>query len=146
MVSVLAGSALNNLAPRHIQALFPTSLQAYTTWMQRMRARRSLPMNRLKPHVVPLPVKPGASLLWMGDVARATKFVLFPHGGGYTTPLNTGQLTWSWNAFVGGALGKRRVCKEEATESPSPSCSIVFPQKHTTRHTSARRPQPSTTC
>jgi len=38
----------------------------------------------------------------VGDRERASKFVLFLHGGGYMAPLQAGHLNWCWNAYVDG--------------------------------------------
>jgi acetyl esterase/lipase len=38
--------------------------------------------------------------MWVGDRERASKFVLFFHGGGYMAPLQAGHLNWCWNAYV----------------------------------------------
>lgn len=64
------------------------------------KIRRNARSKELEPNLVSLPVDPPASILWVGDVARATKFVLFFHGGGYMAPLNPGHLNWIWNAYI----------------------------------------------
>lgn len=67
--------------------------------MQADQARRALKSEqRLKCNVVSLPGE--ASLLWVGDPSRATKFVLFFHGGGYMAPLGPGHLNWCWRAYA----------------------------------------------
>jgi acetyl esterase/lipase len=40
--------------------------------------------------------------MWIGDRERASKFVLFFHGGGYMAPLQEGHLNWCWNAYIEG--------------------------------------------
>lgn len=98
---------LGSLKPQHIQALLPTTLEVYTDWikaMQLRRASRDFPQQRLEGRVVPLQVDPPASILWVGDRDRATKFVLFFHGGGYVAPLSPGHLNWCWHAYI---------CKQE---------------------------------
>ena len=107
ITSALFRFILGNLKPRHIQALSPTTLEVYTDWikaMQLQRGPRDFPQETLESHVVPLQVDPTASILWVGNRDRATKFVLFFHGGGYVAPLNPGHLNWCWHAYV---------CKQE---------------------------------
>lgn len=54
----------------------------------------------MESRVVPLQVEPAASILWVGNPSRSTKFVLFFHGGGYVAPLNAGHLNWCWHAYI----------------------------------------------
>lgn len=100
IIGIFIRYALTHLPPRYIQALVPTAPQWYTAWLWVTRARQPRPSDRLRRHVVPLSTKPDASLVWIGDVARATKFVLLLPGAANVLPLNPVHLTWSWNAFV----------------------------------------------
>lgn len=103
ITSTLFRFVLGNLRPRHIQALTPTTLETYIGWikaMQLQRGPRDFPRETLESRVVPLQVEPAASILWVGNPHRATKFVLFFHGGGYVAPLSPGHLHWCWHAYV----------------------------------------------
>lgn len=103
ITSALFRHALGHLTPRQIQALAPSTLETYNEWIRKMQAGKTqgnLGSKLLESNVVPLPVVPPASILWIGDVAKATKFVLFFHGGGYMAPLNPGHLNWIWNAYI----------------------------------------------
>ncbi|KAK2611743.1 hypothetical protein N8I77_005067 [Diaporthe amygdali] len=103
ITSALFRFLLGNFKPRHIQALSPTTSETYTEWvkaMQLQQAAKGSPQEALKSRIVPLQVEPAASILWVGNPDRATKFVLFFHGGGYVAPLTPGHLNWCWHAYV----------------------------------------------
>lgn len=102
ITSVLFRFILRNLKPRYIQALSPTTLETYTDWVKTMQLQEpgDFPQVALESRVVPLHVKPVASILWVGDPHRSTKFVLFFHGGGYVAPLSPGHLNWCWHAYI----------------------------------------------
>ncbi|KAL1861654.1 hypothetical protein Daus18300_008770 [Diaporthe australafricana] len=103
ITSTLFRYALDNLKPRHIQALSPTTLETYTDWVKAMQLQqepRDFPLEALEVRVEPLEVEPAASILWVGNPCRATKFVLSFHGGGYVAPLSKGHLNWCWNAYI----------------------------------------------
>lgn len=103
MTSALFRFVLGNLKPRYIQALTPTTLETYTDWVKAMQLQQEpidLPHEPLESRVVPLQVEPAASILWVGNPHRSTKFVLFFHGGGYVAPLSPGHLSWCWHAYV----------------------------------------------
>ncbi|KAG7289921.1 hypothetical protein NEMBOFW57_006298 [Staphylotrichum longicolle] len=55
---------------------------------------------RLRYNVEQVSTDPVTSILWLGDRERASKFVLFFHGGGYMAPLQAGHLNWCWNAYI----------------------------------------------
>lgn len=38
--------------------------------------------------------------MWLGDRRKATRFVLFFHGGGYTTWMTQGHLEWCLQAYI----------------------------------------------
>lgn len=113
--SALFRFVLGNLKPRYIQALSPTTLQTYTSWVKAMQLQLQqdpgdVLSETLENRVVQLQVEPPASILWLGNPSRSTKFVLFFHGGGYVAPLNPGHLKWCWHAYVrrqenGGSRG-----------------------------------------
>lgn len=104
---------LGNLKPRYIQALSPTTLETYTSWVKAMQLKQEpgdFQSEALETRVVPLQVEPSASILWVGNPSISTKFVLFFHGGGYVAPLNPGHLNWCWHAYIrrqenGGSRG-----------------------------------------
>lgn len=94
---------LGNLKPRYIQALSPTTLETYTNWIKAMQMKQEpgdFQSETLESRVVPLQVEPAASILWVGNPSRSTKFVLFFHGGGYVAPLHPGHLNWCWHAYI----------------------------------------------
>ena len=71
---------------------------------------------QLERNVVPLAAD--ASLMWVGNPAKATKFVLLFHGGGYMAPLNPGHLNWCWNAYVKDGKGTVAVAILQYSLSP----------------------------
>jgi acetyl esterase/lipase len=86
----------------------------YDAWQRRRHARAlasaSAPRDnnqkqsaflasRLIHDVQPLP-DGRSSLLWIGDRRRASKFVLFFHGGGYIAPALAGHFEWCARAYL----------------------------------------------
>ncbi|KAH7029924.1 Alpha/Beta hydrolase protein, partial [Microdochium trichocladiopsis] len=100
MTSTLFRFALGALSPRHIQAVVPSTVETYAAWIRTKEPQEGFQKLQLKAQTVPLHVEPAASILWLGDPSRATKFVLFFHGGGYVVPLHPGHLDWCWNGYV----------------------------------------------
>lgn len=68
--------------------------------MQLPQGPGDFPHEALESRVVPLQLEPAASILWVGNPHRATKFVLFFHGGGYVASLSPGHLNWCWHAYI----------------------------------------------
>ena len=79
------------LTPRDLQAIAPHDYEAYEKWLVSAGGRGAdtevLPDGR-------------SSLLWMGNRKRASKVVLFFHGGGYVAPLELGHLEACAKSFV----------------------------------------------
>lgn len=92
------------MTPRQLQLLTPSTLDTYRRFIRdaRARARRAgdaALLEQLREDVEVLP--DGASrLLWIGDRARATRFVYFLHGGGYMVPATRGHLQWCLQSYV----------------------------------------------
>ncbi|KAB5578090.1 Alpha/Beta hydrolase protein [Coniochaeta sp. 2T2.1] len=96
--------ALGRFAPRQMQLLTPSTLQVYKTWVaQRLaRARKEHEITVLKElneDIEPLP-DGRSSIMWLGDRKKATKFVLFFHGGGYVAWMSQGHLEWCLQAYL----------------------------------------------
>jgi acetyl esterase/lipase len=90
----------------------PPTVAAYTTWLTRRqshaaaKARRDASdaeaaflASRLKVDTEPLP-DGRSSILWIGDRHKASKFVLFLHGGGYIAPAMPGHMEWCARAYL----------------------------------------------
>lgn len=109
--------ALRHLSPRQLQYVVPPTQALYKSWVARRRKRAAIASStaasngggdraaaaflasRLARDIEPLP--DGASaLLWLGDRRRATRFVLFFHGGGYVVPALAGHLEWCARAYL----------------------------------------------
>ncbi|KAJ4287118.1 hypothetical protein N0V88_007740 [Collariella sp. IMI 366227] len=104
--------ALHNLTPRQLQYISPPSQTSYTTWLKQRHARAAriaahnpadkasaFLVSRLRQEVDVLP-DGASSILWIGNRRRATKFVLFFHGGGYVSPALSGHMEWCANAYL----------------------------------------------
>lgn len=92
--------ALSHLKASHIQFIAPSSEETYNTWVDNPRRGISGDTRKLKRDVERLPTVPEIPLMWVGDRQRASKFVLFFHGGGFIAPLGDGHLNWCWNAYI----------------------------------------------
>ncbi|KAK1621702.1 Alpha/Beta hydrolase protein [Colletotrichum phormii] len=96
--------ALGSMRAREIQFLIPPSIKTYEKWIAKKQKRHPELADKLQKKIEPLPANDG-SILWIGNRQKATKFVLFFHGGGYVVPLLPGHLDWCWNAYVNGGPG-----------------------------------------
>ncbi|KXH37554.1 alpha/beta hydrolase fold protein [Colletotrichum simmondsii] len=107
--------------PREIQFLTIPTLQVYSAWLAKQKAKESnnantAALDRLHHDVEPLGTGPdtnhvaadsgSGSIMWLGNRKKASKFVLFFHGGGYVAPLAPGHLTWCWECYVNGKPGE----------------------------------------
>ncbi|CAH0045264.1 unnamed protein product [Clonostachys solani] len=110
-ISTVCYTFLACLSPRQIQTVAPNSQRAYASWIKsKVKAQRkpgaSPQLRRLKHDIEELE-ETGGSIMWVGDRATASKFVLFFHGGGYVMCASDGQLEWCWNAYVCGGPGEK---------------------------------------
>ncbi|KAH8201564.1 hypothetical protein TruAng_004256 [Truncatella angustata] len=95
---------LGCLKPREIQFISPTSVETYESWMSKKtaaarRANDISALDRLKMDIEMLP-DGKSSLLWIGNRNKASKYVLFLHGGGYIAPMAPGHLEWCYRAYI----------------------------------------------
>ncbi|KAK4102427.1 alpha/beta-hydrolase [Parathielavia hyrcaniae] len=116
--------ALHGLTPRQLQFIQPSTEAVYAAWLTRRQSRAAAAnlkhkrdsnsngngngngdpeaaflASRLRLDTEPLP-DGRSSLLWIGDRQRATRFVLFFHGGGYMAPALPGHLEWCARAYL----------------------------------------------
>ncbi|KAL1882922.1 hypothetical protein Daus18300_000560 [Diaporthe australafricana] len=106
----LIRTLMNTLTPSQLQFILPPTGTVYLVWLAATLSRGILTheqdntylSSRLKRDIQPLSDGKSA-ILWLGDRARATKFVLFLHGGGYVLPLDAGHLNWCRNAYLAAA-------------------------------------------
>ncbi|EFQ29330.1 lipase/thioesterase [Colletotrichum graminicola M1.001] len=99
------------LKPGEIQYLAAPARQVYPRWLAKKRANvtrlgEASALNRLVEDVEPLD-EMGARIMWLRDRKKATKVVLFFHGGGYVAPILKGHFTWCWNCYVGDSSGMK---------------------------------------
>ncbi|PYH77445.1 alpha/beta-hydrolase [Aspergillus uvarum CBS 121591] len=82
-----ARAIMDSLHPNQIQAIVPSTMQTYTSWIRRNAERTGLchRVDTLKDEIT--------HLLWLGP-KRSDKVILFFHGGGYVLPLSDGHLDW----------------------------------------------------
>jgi acetyl esterase/lipase len=105
------------------------TLSTYTSWLTDRKTRAATKsarnprdkeaaflVSRLALDTEPLP-DGRSSLLWIGDRHKATKFVLFLHGGGYIAPALPGHLEWCLRAYLlASPAAAGRVAGEEQEE------------------------------
>lgn len=95
---------LYTFSPAQIQLFSPPTIDTYKAWIRKRRsdARKSGDaemMGQLKEDIEVL--SDGRShILWIGDRHKATRFVLFFHGGGYFAPAIPGHMEWCLQAYV----------------------------------------------
>jgi acetyl esterase/lipase len=95
---------LHRLEPRQKQLLSPTSVGAYRSWIPKRLARarkagETAVQRRLTEDIEVLPDGRSA-IMWIGNRHKATRFVLFFHGGGYVTFLTQGHLEWCLQTYI----------------------------------------------
>ncbi|KAH7475468.1 alpha/beta hydrolase [Fusarium oxysporum f. sp. albedinis] len=93
---------LGNFTPRQVQFLSTPTIDVYTAWIKKQRDQGH--HTRLNLDIEPL-AGTDASIMWIGNRKKASKFVLFLHGGGYVAPPLPGHFTWCWEAYVNGGPG-----------------------------------------
>ncbi|OAA45041.1 Alpha/beta hydrolase fold-3 [Metarhizium rileyi] len=86
---------------REIQVYSQPTVEAYYAWVNSKlaRTRDAALRQRLVLDIQPLG-QTGSSLLWVGNRRKASKIVLFFHGGGYIAPALRAHYEWCWNAYV----------------------------------------------
>lgn len=104
--------ALGRLSPREIQHLSPSTATIYRKWIASTRsaAQARLDSGQGNPddqyildHLIAneeILSDGQSSILWVGDRRRASKFVLFFHGGGYIAPMQDGHLEWCLRSYL----------------------------------------------
>ncbi|KAI3392932.1 hypothetical protein diail_4981 [Diaporthe ilicicola] len=104
----LIRTLMNNLTPSQLQFILPPTGTVYLVWLAATLSKAVLThentylSSRLRRDIQPLS-DGRSSILWLGDRSRATRFVLFLHGGGYVLPLDAGHLNWCRNAYLAAA-------------------------------------------
>lgn len=87
-----------------MQWLSPTTIQTYRSWVVKKlalakRAQDNSVIKRLSEDIEVLP-DGRSSIMWVGDRHRASRFVLFFHGGAYIASLTESHLEWCYQAYV----------------------------------------------
>lgn len=109
----LLRTLMNTLTPKQLQTILPPTGTVYLVWLAATLSKAILKHedgdndkpdlpSRLRRDIQPLS-DGKSSILWLGDRATATKFVLFLHGGGFVLPLDVGHLNWCRNAYLAAA-------------------------------------------
>ncbi|KAG7294066.1 hypothetical protein NEMBOFW57_004128 [Staphylotrichum longicolle] len=109
--------ALHSLTPRQLQFMSAPTLAVYNSWLPRRQSRAAalagnkrsgntqddkhaaFLASRLTLDTETLP-DGRSTILWMGNRHKATKFVLFFHGGGYIAPAIPGHFEWCTRAYL----------------------------------------------
>lgn len=91
----------STLNEREIQARSLSTTEAYQKWLASKvkHTKDQALQKRLTQEIQPLE-ETGGRLLWIGNRRKATKFVLFFHGGGFVSGALPGHFEWCWNAYV----------------------------------------------
>jgi acetyl esterase/lipase len=109
LTSMVGRILLGDFNPRQIQFLSTPTIDVYTAWIKKQRNRLSQQPGQGHLSRVNLDIEPltgtDASIMWVGNRKKASKFVLFLHGGGYVAPPLPGHFTWCWEAYVNGGPG-----------------------------------------
>ncbi|EXM14660.1 Alpha/beta hydrolase fold-3 [Fusarium oxysporum f. sp. vasinfectum] len=99
---------LDTFTPRQIQYLSPSTKKTYEIWIERKVSKAETVGNaeiigKLQGDIEPLE-DGNSSLLWLGNLHKAKKVVLFLHGGGYISPILPGHLEWCWQAYIAAGM------------------------------------------
>lgn len=109
-VSLLLRLMLGCLKPRYLQNVESTTLGRYKRWVASKKKKLAVEnpqmAARLNDDIEPI-WGHDASLVWLGDRRKASKSVVFFHGGGYIAPITGGHLDWCWNSYVAGGPGDK---------------------------------------
>ncbi|KAF4583078.1 alpha/beta hydrolase fold protein [Ophiocordyceps camponoti-floridani] len=95
---------LNDFSARELQYIQPGTQATYEDWARKKQKNKakvgssSADQQRIEPDVQPL--ADDGAILWIGNRKKASKVVLFFHGGGFCVPANPGHFEWCWNAYV----------------------------------------------
>ena len=111
LLCVLIRHLLGSVTPRQTHAILPGSVRRYKAWVKSKRessAAKNDP-NRARRLQTDVESVPGtqASIVWLGDRQKATKFVVYLHGGAFITPLSSGHIQACWNSYVAGGPGAK---------------------------------------
>ncbi|KAK0721294.1 Alpha/Beta hydrolase protein [Apiosordaria backusii] len=126
--------ALRHLTPLQLQYMLPPTVALYKSWIRRQSlpaikrlsttsnttpSPSDLVLSDLKVDIEPLPSAPQpSSLLWLGDRTKATKVVLFFHGGGYAVPMLPGHFHWCFQSYLLSSPGEVAVAILQYTLVP----------------------------
>ncbi|RDA89349.1 hypothetical protein CP532_6181, partial [Ophiocordyceps camponoti-leonardi (nom. inval.)] len=90
----VARLALTDVSAAEIQYLLPGTEKVYRQWI------RSKPGLEAKVQPLEDSADGGGDILWIGDGGKASKVVLYFHGGGFCVPAGRGHFEMCWNAYV----------------------------------------------
>lgn len=89
-----------------MHAIMPTTIGNYTSWISQKQKEQHVKARDLRSDIEPIPGTDG-SIMWVGDRDKATKFVIFYHGGGFLAPITYGHLEWCWQSYVVDGPGEK---------------------------------------
>ncbi|KAG4428793.1 hypothetical protein IFR05_015726 [Cadophora sp. M221] len=98
--NAVAGAVMGTLAPRDLQRIMPSGVEAYTTWMARFS--ESSGRDSYIASTVEILGDGIAKLYWIGEKDAQSRVILFLHGGGYCLPLSKGYFDWAYEMFKSG--------------------------------------------
>ncbi|KAK4176853.1 Alpha/Beta hydrolase protein [Triangularia setosa] len=124
--------ALRHLTPLQLQFILPPTIALYKSWVRRHSTSaikrlstfsatppnpEDLVLSDLKVDIESLP-DGQSSLLWLGDRTKASKVVLFLHGGGYAVPMLPGHVNWCFRSYLLASPGDVAVAVLQYTLVP----------------------------
>lgn len=107
IICALVRCTFKILGPRQVQSILPGTRATYADFVKRTAvANKHTQFAGLAVHEVQqLKTDVPSALLWLGNRKKASKVVLFFHGGGYILPAAPAHIRWPWDSYV--AEGKR---------------------------------------
>ncbi|KAJ4986825.1 hypothetical protein SVAN01_07630 [Stagonosporopsis vannaccii] len=81
-------STMTHMSPLHLQAMFPSTLETYKTWISRTGSAKGFQER------VQSTDAGKTNILWLETAQNFEKVILFFHGGGYVIPLSYGHIEW----------------------------------------------------
>lgn len=102
IVCAIVRSIFKVLTPRQAQAMMPSSHESYKLTLKEIAdANPGAEYAEVtKEDIQELKTDSPSSLMWVGNRSKASKVVLFFHGGGYILPASPSHVRWAMDAYV----------------------------------------------
>lgn len=103
MICALVRALFRVFSARQAQSFTPSTLEIYGTILKELAdANTDAGLAKLlsEQSIQDLKTDQPSSLIWLGNRKKASKVVLFFHGGGFIMPAAPGHIRWAWDAYV----------------------------------------------